>query len=381
MVERILPETTMPPAPLLPGAEAVVPAGSYDVIIGGGTLSRAGEVIQRVAPAHRYALVTDTNVGPLYADILRREFGDRSLVVCTLPAGESYKTRESWAAVTDQLLDNCLGRDSAVIALGGGVVCDLAGFVAATFMRGVPVVHVPTTLLAMIDASIGGKTGVDTPAGKNLVGAFHPPSAVVIDPEVLRTLPVAELQSGLAEAVKHGAIADETYFELLSNSVPSLVAELASGRDSYLLGGIIETSVRIKAGVVSADEREKGARKTLNFGHTVGHAIELLSGFSMRHGEAVAVGMVLETEAGERAGITLPGTAARIADVLDRAGLPIRRPEGPNAERILDAMRGDKKGRTGQIEYAIPARIGKMAAADSGYTVRLPDWLVCEVLA
>lgn len=358
-----------------------VSAGDYDITIGPGALSEAAIISCRSAPAHRYAVVTDSNVGPLYAECVRRQFEDGSVVVCTIPAGEEHKTRDSWASVTDQLLDRCFGRDSTVIALGGGVVCDLAGFVAATFMRGVPVVHLPTTLLAMIDASIGGKTGVDTLLGKNLVGAFHPPSAVVIDPEVLATLPLPELRSGFAEAIKHGVIADESYFEFLSDAGSKLGAGTGGIRDVSVLGRVIEESVRIKASVVRADEREKGVRKTLNFGHTVGHAIELLSGFTMRHGEAVAVGMVLEARAGELAGVTHVGTASRIVTALGRAGLPTERPAGPSPERIMDLMRGDKKARSGAAEYAIPERIGKMAAEESGYAVRVPDALMCEVLA
>lgn len=362
------------------GSARTVSAGSYDITIAPGALSDVAALIRRSASAHRYAVVTDSNVGPLYAESLRRQFDDDSVVLCTIPAGEAHKTRDSWASVTDQLLDRCLGRDSTVVALGGGVVCDLAGFVAATFMRGVPVVHLPTTLLAMIDASIGGKTGVDTPWGKNLVGVFHPPSAVVVDPEVLATLPLPELRSGFAEAIKHGVIADESYFEFLNDAGHRLAAGAGGIRDVSVLGRVIEESVRIKAGVVRADEREKGARKTLNFGHTVGHAIELLSGFTMRHGEAVAVGMVLEARAGERAGITHAGTVSRIATALERAGLPTERPAGPSPERIMDVMRGDKKARSGAAEYAIPTRIGMMAAAESGYAVRLPDALMCEVL-
>jgi 3-dehydroquinate synthase len=353
------------------------------VSVGPGLLGWAGEIVIAAAPAHRYAVISDSNVGPLYASRLLAQLGDiaETVPLCTIPAGERYKTRESWAAVTDQLLEATLGRDTTIVALGGGVICDLAGFVAATFLRGVPVVHVPTSLLSMIDASIGGKTGVDTPAGKNLVGAFHQPSAVVIDPEVLGTLPREELRSGLAEALKHGAIADAGYFDFLGAEAPRLLAESARGRDVLALNHVIETSVRLKIGVVVADEREKGARKALNFGHTIGHAIEALSGYSMRHGEAVGVGMLLEATASEREGITESGTASRIRAALESVGLPTRRPAGPSASVVIDSMRGDKKSRGGEIEYSVPSRIGRMAAADSGYTVRLPDSLVAEVLA
>lgn len=362
---------------------AFINAGGYEVSVGPGLLARAGEIAIAAARAHRYAVISDTNVAPLYASRVLAQLRDagQAVPLCTIPAGETSKTRETWASVTDRLLDATLGRDTTIVALGGGVVCDLAGFVAATFLRGVPVVHIPTTLLAMIDASIGGKTGVDTPSGKNLVGSFHQPSAVVIDPEVLATLPLGELRSGIAEALKHGAIADAAYFDFICRECPGLLAAIPARRDVLALHHVIEKSVRLKIGVVVADEREKGARKALNFGHTIGHAIETLSAYSMRHGEAVGVGMLLEATAAERVGITEPGTAARIRHALESAGLPTQRPAGPSPSVVLDSMRGDKKSRVGAIEYAVPSRIGTMAAAESGYTVRLPDSLVAEVLA
>jgi 3-dehydroquinate synthase len=374
----------MAPSRGVTGSVVLVPAGNYQIMIAPGSLDHAAEIVQRVAPAHRYAIISDSNVAPLHGERVRRQFGDDAVELYVVPAGESYKTRESWSMITDRLLKQRFGRDSTIIALGGGVVCDLAGFVAATFLRGVPVVHIPTTLLAMIDASIGGKTGVDTPVGKNLVGAFHPPRAVVVDPYVLDTLPLAELRSGFAEAIKHGAIADAGYFEFLRENAPAILRDgsdaAGAGRDVSLLAHVIQESVRIKAGVVTADEREKGERKSLNFGHTIGHAIELLSGFTLRHGEAVALGMILESEAAERAGITEPGTTAQVTAAVERAGLPTRRPAGASAAQILDVMLGDKKTVTGWIEYAVPARIGVMAAAGAGHTVRLPDSLIAEVL-
>jgi len=375
-----------PTSPTRDQTATFIHAGAYEVTVAPALLSRAAELVAAAAPAHRYAVISDSNVAPLYAAGLVAQLAriggtGESVPLCTIPAGEASKTRATWATVTDQLLEAKLGRDSAIVALGGGVVCDLAGFVAATFMRGVPVVHIPTTLLAMIDASLGGKTGVDTTHGKNLVGAFHQPSAVLIDPQVLDSLPVRELRSGLAEALKHGAIADAAYFDCVSREAPSLLMDEAGRRDVRTLNHVIEKSVRIKTGVVTSDERENGARKALNFGHTIGHAIELLSGYTMRHGEAVGVGMLLEATAAERAGITAAGTAARIRDALTSAGLPTTRPAGPSVAQLLESMRGDKKSRSGTTEYAVPARIGVMAAVEDGYTVRLSDALVAEVLA
>jgi 3-dehydroquinate synthase len=362
---------------------AFISGRGYEVSVAPGLLDRAGEIILAAAPAHRYAVISDSNVTPLYAArvVAQLEENGKLVPLCTIPAGEAHKTRDTWAEITDQLLQAQLGRDSAIIALGGGVVCDLAGFVAATFMRGVPVIHIPTTLLAMIDASIGGKTGVDTPTGKNLVGAFHQPAAVIADPLVLETLPLEELRSGMAEALKHGAIADAAYFDFVSRGARDLVGAESGKRDVEALNHVIEKSIRLKVGVVGADEREKGARKALNFGHTIGHAIETLSGYAMRHGEAVGVGMLLEATASERAGITESGTASRIREALENAGLPTARQLGPSVSSILESMRSDKKSRAGVTEYSVPTRIGVMAGADAGFSIPLPDSLVAEVLA
>jgi 3-dehydroquinate synthase len=271
------------------------------------------------------------------------------------------------------------GRDSAIIALGGGVVGDLAGFVAATFMRGIPVVHVPTTLVAMVDASIGGKTAVDTPAGKNLVGAFHHPAAVIIDPHLLATLPLRELRAGFAEVVKHGVIADESYLRRTASSISELLSERGSMGDSMI--SLVIRSVEIKADVVSRDEREEGLRKVLNFGHTIGHAVEMVSGFSLLHGEAVAIGMALESQLAERIGVAQTGTAATVTGTLQAAGLPTALPPRFEADAVIDAMGLDKKGRSGKTRFALPLRIGAMAGADTGWTVAVGDEQLREVLA
>jgi len=301
------------------------------------------------------------------------------LDILTIPAGESNKTRETWSRLTDQMLAKGFGRDSAVIALGGGVVGDLAGFVAATFMRGVPVIQIPTTLIAMVDASIGGKTAVDTPAGKNLVGAFHHPAAVIIDPHLLATLPLRELRAGFAEVAKHGVIADEPYLRRTASSVSELLSVGGSMGDSMF--SLIVRSVEIKADVVSRDEREEGLRKVLNFGHTIGHAVEQVSGFSLLHGEAVAIGMVLESQLAERIGLAETGTAATVLRTLQAAGLPTALPRDIDGDELIEAMRSDKKGRSGKMRFALPLRIGAMAGADSGWTVSVSDEQLREVLA
>jgi 3-dehydroquinate synthase len=352
--------------------------GASRIRVGPGLLARIGDIARELAPAHRYAIITDSNVGPLYAKMVGDQLEKGSVEVLTTPAGESHKTREDWAWLTDQMLTKRYGRDSAVIALGGGVVGDLAGFVAATYMRGIPVVQVPTTLVAMVDASIGGKTAVDTPAGKNLVGVFHPPAAVLADPQVLATLPLREMRAGFAEIVKHGVIADEPYLRLVASGASEMLS--ASGSTSDRMLSLIVRSMEIKADIVSRDEREEGLRKTLNFGHTIGHAVELVSGYSLLHGEAVAIGMALESRLAERIGVAQTGTAATITKVLQSAGLPTDLPPGMEPDAVIEAMRSDKKGVSGKTRLALPLRVGAMAGAEAGWTVQVGDDQLREVL-
>jgi 3-dehydroquinate synthase len=358
-------------------ASRMIDAGDYRVTIGAGLRHEFAALAAGSAPAHHYAVVSDDDVSVHYAEALLSGLRRHGLATLhRMRAGETHKTRATWASLTDELIAAGCGRDTTVLALGGGVVGDVAGFVAATFMRGVPVVQCPTSLLAMIDASIGGKTGVDTDAGKNLVGAFHPPSAVLIDVETLRTLPPAHLRAGLAEAIKHGVVADARYF-----------AQVLSGAAAVLAGDpgatleLVARSVEIKADVVRADEREAGVRKTLNFGHTLGHAIEVVSGYALLHGEAVAIGMVLEARLAERIGVAEPGTAREVEGAIRAAGLPADLPRGMNASAVLDATRHDKKARGGAVAYALPASIGAMAGAERGWAIEVGDTLVLEVLA
>lgn len=350
----------------------------YRVLIAPGALDRVGEIARATAPAHRYAIITDDNVGPTYAARVRAALGADRSAVFTVPSGEAQKTRETWARLTDELLSAGFGRDSAIVALGGGVIGDLAGFVAATFMRGVPFVQVPTTLLAMIDASIGGKTGVDTLAGKNLVGAFHQPAAVVADPTVLRTLPREHLRAGLAEAIKHGVIADEGYFNMVS-----LVAAGIEGTDlaGDAMIALVARSVEIKADVVRRDERESGIRKVLNFGHTIGHAVELLSGYTLLHGAAVGIGMCCESALAEHVGLGEPRLSARVWSAVVAAGLPARVPASVSIDDVIAATYADKKARRGRVEYALPCRIGLMAGADRGWGIPVDDGSVREVVS
>lgn len=346
------------------------------MVVGRGLLASSGEAIERIAPAHRYAVITDENVAPHHADRVVDALGSGRTRLFVIPAGEAQKTRERWAELTDGMLSAGFGRDSAVVALGGGVVGDLAGFVAATFMRGIPVVQLPTTLLAMIDASIGGKTGVDTAAGKNLVGVFHPPAGVFADPDALLTLPLEHLRAGMAEALKHGVVADAAYFDLVADAGPHILADPGDDRTIDLVVG----SVSIKADVVRRDEREGGLRKVLNFGHTLGHAIEHASGYRLLHGEAVAIGMALESAIAERMRLAPPGTADRIRRALASLGLPCAPPADQEPQQLLAGTRNDKKARRGVVEYALPSDIGAMAGAERGFGLPVPDDIVLEVL-
>jgi 3-dehydroquinate synthase len=343
----------------------------YDVRIGRGVLA---DVAAETARYSRRAVLTDDVVAPLYLARL----GLPAVPSLAVRAGEAAKSFPVLERVLEFMAESDLDRGSCLIALGGGVVGDLAGFVAATFMRGVPFVQLPTTLLAMIDASVGGKTGVDTVAGKNLVGAFHQPSAVIVDTSVLATLPREHLRAGMAEAIKHGVIASEAYFD-------SVVA-LAEHLDTVDVAGdamldLVAGSIEIKADVVRRDEREAGVRKTLNFGHTLGHAVELCSGYGVLHGEAVAIGMVYEAAVAERLGIAAPRTASRVRQAIVSAGLSDTLPASITSNEVVAATRGDKKARAGQAEYALPAAVGEMNQAQGRWSVPVNEATVLEVLA
>lgn len=353
---------------------------SYDILIEPGLLQDAAGIIVQRFGRTAAAVVTDTNVAERYAEPLAGRLaaaGCRQVEVVTIPAGEASKTREIKAEVEDSLFSSGLGRDSLILAVGGGVVGDLAGFVAATYARGVPFVQIPTTLLSMTDSSVGGKTGVDVPWGKNLVGAFHQPSLVLIDPTVLNSLSTEQFISGMAEAVKHGVIREAALFEFIEARREAILA-----MEPETLSHLLESNCAIKAAVVSADEREGNLRQILNFGHTLGHAVEALSGFKMLHGQCVAVGMVLEAELSASLGLLPESDLARLENLLAALGLPVRVDlPGVSAMKILEHTRLDKKARAGRARYALPARIGAMATDPEGrYGLEVEDPLVLKTL-
>jgi 3-dehydroquinate synthase len=363
--------------------------GSYPVHVEPGLLLTLHELLARSIPGRRLALITDEKVAKCYdewtsATATARALGARASdagirlkpdLKLTFPAGEASKTRETWARLSDQLLAAGFGRDSAIVALGGGVVGDMAGFVAATYLRGVPFVQVPTTLLAMLDASVGGKVGVDTPQGKNLVGAFHPPALVAADPLTLLTLPEREYRGGMSEAVKHGLIADAEYFAWIEKHARELAA-----RDIPALEHLVRRSIEIKAAVVEADERETGRRAILNAGHTVAHAIEQVSAYAVPHGEAVAAGLVAECRIAETTTGFPKGATDRVATLLTRLGLPVRLKHPLPPARLLEAMQHDKKNLAGAIRLALPTAIGAMHQGDGRWTLATDSALIVAAL-
>ena len=322
-----------------------------------GARGLLGALLDERHPGARVAVIADENV----ASALGSPLPDAALF--TFPPGESNKTRATWIDLTDRLLTERFDRHSVIVAFGGGVTSDLAGFVAATLLRGVPWIAVPTTTLGMLDAAIGGKTGVDTPLGKNLVGAFHPPSAVLCDPTALQTLPDRAYREGLAEAVKHAAALDVAFGKWLLSHAPHVAS-----REIRTLEALIRRSAELKADVVVSDEREADRRAVLNAGHTVAHALESATDYSIPHGEAVAIGLIVETQVGERMGVARSGTAAEIEILLARLGLPTAPPAGLDRARIASGLRSDKKNRHGQVRAALIAAFGSMARNGDEWT-------------
>jgi len=335
----------------------------YPIYIGSGLLAAAGRYLTDISPGERALLVTNPLVRALYGHLVEKSLREAGLLVITAeaPDGEEAKS----LAVAEKLYDRAytagLDRQSPVIALGGGVVGDLAGFVAATYMRGVPFVQLPTTLLAQVDSSVGGKVAVNHPRGKNIIGAFYQPKLVLADPDVLTTLEPRELKAGLAEVIKYGVIADAGFFAWLEANLEKILA-----REPEALARAVAVSCRIKAQVVEEDETEQDRRAILNFGHTVGHALEAFTGYELyRHGEAVAVGMAVEARIAVALGVFPEKEAARLELLLQRAGLPAAVPAAllrdladGRKDEFFTLLRRDKKARGGRYTFALPVKTG-----------------------
>lgn len=323
--------------------------GNYPIHISSGALSHLGEIAAETVKGRKAFVVTDSNVAALYLEkaVLSLKTAGFNVYTCTVPAGETSKSQQMLFLLYDQFHEAMISRTDLIVALGGGVVGDLTGFAASSYLRGCPLIQVPTTLLAQVDSSIGGKTGIDMPYGKNLIGAFYQPKAVVIDPSVLSTLSRARMAEGMAEVIKYGLIRNELLFASIE-------------RGTFDLEFILERCIRIKTTVVQNDEFDTGERMLLNFGHTLGHAIEKLTGYStFSHGEAVAIGMVYAAIMGENAGITPVGTADRIRAVLTKWQLPTQ--TELSVQDLYNTMLSDKKKLSGKIYYVFLKKIGDAA--------------------
>ncbi len=332
---------------------------SYDIEIGTG-LDRAGERLAGLGFGKKMALVTNPTVKDLYGQRILDSLKASGFMVMpvVIPDGEQHKTLDWANSIYTALLVNSFDRKSPLVALGGGVIGDLTGFAAATFMRGVPFVQVPTTLLSMVDSSVGGKTGVNHAMAKNMIGAFYQPKKVLMDLGVLKTLPREEFLSGMAEVIKYGVIRDAAFFEYLDRNREKILA-----LDPEALEHIIRRSCEIKSEVVSLDEREGGLRAILNFGHTVGHAVETAENYTMRHGYAVSIGMVMAARLARRSGLCDANLAERTEQLLRSYGLPVdfsalgRR---PSARELMDTMQIDKKAEGGKVKFVLPKKIGEV---------------------
>jgi 3-dehydroquinate synthase len=343
----------------------------YDILIGSGLLD-AAEAWQGLPRSATALIVSNATVAPLYAARLQRALAPHhgAVSVLELPDGEQFKDGPTLNLIFDRLLGEGADRQTLLYALGGGVVGDITGLAAALYMRGVPFVQVPTTLLAQVDSSVGGKTAINHPAGKNMIGAFYQPRRVVCDLDTLGTLPLRELRAGLAEVIKYGPIADADFLAWIEAHLDALLA-----RDAAALAHAVRRSCEIKAWVVGQDERESGLRAILNFGHTFGHAIESGLGYGQwLHGEAVACGMVMAADLSARLGLVPAALASRLAQLLERAGLPVRGP-ALGADRYLELMRVDKKAQGGEIRFVLLDAPGRALVRTA------PDALVREVLA
>ena len=350
---------------------------SYNIHIGTSLLDDAG-VFHHLPKASVAVIVSNTTIAPIYAARLQASLQGRYKTIHTivLPDGEAHKTWQTLNLIFDDLLKHSCDRKTTLFALGGGVVGDMTGFAAASYMRGVPFVQVPTTLLAQVDSSVGGKTGINHPLGKNMVGAFYQPQLVLCDLSTLNTLPTRELSAGLAEVIKYGPIADMVFFDWIETNIDALLA-----RDPGALAHAVKRCCEIKAYVVGQDEREAGLRAILNFGHTFGHAIEAGLGYgAWLHGEAVGCGMVMAAQLSQRLGLVDAAFVARLTALIQKAGLPSVAPalaEGAqaNADRYLELMRVDKKAEAGEIKFILINQPGHCVVQTA------PDALVREVIA
>jgi 3-dehydroquinate synthase len=352
-----------------------IPQQAYKIAIAASGLERLGEWMGELNLGKKVLLVSNPAIFKHYGEraIASLQAAGFDATSCLLPAGEQYKTLTSVQNIYNAALEQRLERSSTLVALGGGVIGDMTGFAAATWLRGINFVQVPTTLLAMVDAAIGGKTGVNHPQGKNLIGAFHQPQLVAIDPQVLQTLPAREFRAGMAEVIKYGVIWDA---ELFAQMEQSKRLDQMCYLSADLLNTILNRSCQAKADVVSKDEKEAGLRAILNYGHTIGHAVESLTGYRVvNHGEAVAIGMVAAGQIAVTLGMFSSEDASRQDALIQKAGLPTQLPTGIDLEAIIDALPTDKKVKDGKVRFILPTQIGTVEISD-----RVPADAIRQVL-
>ncbi len=350
---------------------------SYDIIFGSGMFSKIAKDLKNNPIGSRYAIITDSNVAELYSYELEKKLFSEGVEskVFVFEAGEQSKNTDVAMSLIGNLSKHKYGRGSAVLALGGGVVGDLAGFVAATYLRGIPYIQIPTTILSQADSSIGGKTGVDTEYGKNLVGSFKQPSRVYVDINTLRTLPEMEVKNGLVETVKHGVIQDKDFFAYVEEN-----AQKALELDHNVLMHIAKTNCRIKGTVVEKDPHEKGLRRILNYGHTAGHAIEKLSDYGLAHGACVSMGMMVAGRIANALGFFSEDDLTRQETLFSRLNFPVKIPENITDENIIAVTSNDKKAKGGKARYCLPKRIGEMNDYSGVYADFIDNQFVTEAL-
>ena len=333
---------------------------TYNIYIGGGLLDRTAELLCEVIPSKKCVVITNPTVGKLYGNTVKESLVKSGVAVdlLTVPDGEEYKSLETAGKLYEELTERFTERGTPILALGGGVIGDLAGFVASTYMRGVPLVQIPTTLLAQVDSSIGGKVAVDHGSLKNNIGTFYQPRLVISDTAVLKTLPQKEFVNGMAEVIKSAVIRDNAFFVFIKENLDAIIK-----RDNDAIEEMVFRAASIKASVVMQDERDTGLRNILNFGHTVGHAVESVSNFQIAHGQAVAIGMMAEAGISRRMGTFEENEIKELEELISRCGLPTGIPQ-IDKEGILMAMSHDKKTTDGKIRFALPRNIGDVYLAD-----------------
>jgi 3-dehydroquinate synthase len=346
---------------------------SYPIIIGKGILGQIGTLLKTAGVATRYGIISDDRVTALYGDKVVDALQQAGIQadLFTFPHGEASKCLETVGKLASRLAEHGFDRGAGLIALGGGVTGDITGFLASIYMRAIPFIQIPTSLLAQVDSSVGGKTGVDIPQGKNLIGTFYQPRAVYIDTDVLQTLPKNEFLGGMAEVIKYGASIDADFFSWLQQHRDAIL-----GLDPAVIIPMIRRCCEMKAAVVEQDEKEGGLRRILNFGHTIGHAVEAASGYQLNHGYAVAIGMRAVADLAVRSGLAEPAVAEQISELLRQFGLPLEIPAEYDRSTLRQFMLTDKKARSGRLVFVVPVALGKVSITD-----QIDDTVLNAVLA